>query len=215
MTMSTHGYEPSQMTNLAWRTTEAIASLAAISSNDPAAGGAVIAVRGLQSTLESRWVPAASAVRSVDPLGRTSAFTGPDDRSGTWTYVGGTGVVFVPFAGLEALFPGDDDITAEDVVAKIEEILEDDPSEQQLLELAMLGRALDEIATDTLLSEAVLVELGADGMESLYQRLFVLGAQYPINPTEGTTDFDPDHRLGTDLADLDRKSTRLNSSHPV
>lgn len=208
MATPSHGYEPTRMTTLAARIVDGAAALRAITSSEPAAADAVAAVRRLQAVLDVGWTPAIRSIRQNPPLaGSVPVFSfGGGGSSGSWDRTAdgpepGT-LIFEPFDPLSALFPGDDDITADEIVERIDEILDGEPSPMQRLELSLLGSALDQIAKDEELVAAVLVELGPEGLEDVYTRLFILGHNYPINPTVGTADFDPDHQLGLDLADL-------------
>lgn len=202
MATPSHGYESARMATLESHTSTSITALSSITSTDPAAWTAITAVRGLQSTLENQFLPMVSMIRATDPL-RAGGALGWGGDEGTWEYIFGTGTVhFVPFEGLDALFPGDDDVTAKEIVERMNEILERGPGEEQLTELAVLGDALDEIAQDEELSESVLLELRSDGVHGVYEQLFMLGLTYPMNETLGTTEYDPAQSIGFDLTDV-------------
>lgn len=194
MAAPSHGYEPNRLATLDGKAADAATSLRAISSTDPAASEAIAAIRRLQSILEFSWTPAIRSIRQSTALsGGAPVFgLGGGGRSGSWDR-GTDGpepgtCTFQPFNALSALFPGDDDVTGEEIAAKIQEILDADPSEQQVLELAALTRALEEIAMNTQLSADVIEALGPDGVTAFYARLHDLGYPYPVLPT-------PDHPL--------------------
>ena len=209
MATASHGYEPGRMTTLELAASTAVRALRAIASSDPAAAEAMAALRNMQTTVETGWLPAIRLIRRSTALSGgipVFALGGGGGSSSTWKKSEdgpepGT-FTFQPFNALSALFPGDDDITAEEIVDKINEILERDPSEQQLMELGVLANALEQIAEDGELSQAVLVELGPGGVQDVYTKIFQLGFSYPLNPTLGTDNFDATRYVGGDLAGL-------------
>lgn len=198
MQAPSHGYQPDRLTSLDTNVVSAATSLAGITSTDPAAAEAIAAVRTLHATLTDAWVPAIRAVRTSTALSGGVVLSGlGGDRSVGWKKSEdgpepGT-LTFQPFVALSGLFPGDGDITAAEIAAKITEILDADPSEQQVLDLAILMTALEEIAMNTQLSADVIDALGPDGVTAVYARLHDLGYPYPVLST-------PDHpRLEPDL----------------
>ena len=178
------GYDPGRVVAVDNKTSAAIVALRSITSVDPSAQTAMSAVRGLLTTLETGWVPAIQAVRASDALtgGGAVSGLGGGGSGPSWGFdalhIGG----FCPLDPLAALFPGDDDITAADIVAKIDESLGQRPSREQFSDLVTLGRALDEIAEDPDLAAEVLAELGPEGLQNVYTELFMLGLAYPFVP---------------------------------
>ncbi len=200
MTAASHGYEPGALTALDDRATAAVTSLRGIASSDPAASEAITAIRNLQFVLEAGWVPAIRTILSSTALSGAApvyGFRGAGGSSSSWNRSEdgpepGT-LTFQPFSALSSLFPGDDDITGEEIADKIEEILDGDPSVQQLLDLGVLTNAFEEIAMNTELSAEVIEALGPDGVTAFYARLHDLGYPYPVLEA-------PDHpRLEPDL----------------
>jgi len=193
------GYDPIRMTALHTETRSAVTALRAISSSDPSAQRAVAAVNRLRSTLEVEWLPAIRAVRSSTALsGDVAAHAlGGDDAD----FFGRFRVpVFQVGDPLSALFPGDDDVTAEEIAAKIAEILGQQPSGRQFIDLGILGRALAEIAEGPELSADFLEEIGPDGLQEIYTQLFRLGLAYPYALTNPESPDDQTRLIGNDLA---------------
>ncbi len=98
------------------------------------------------------------------------------------------------------LFPGDDDITGQEIADKIEDILGQRPSGAHFILLGVLGRALAVIAQDRELSAEFLVAVGPDGLQGLYTQLFMLGFGYPFEYRDPDRAWDQPQRIGTDLA---------------
>ena len=62
--MSVYGYDPARVETLHHRTREALAALAEIRSDDPAAADAMRAVARTRDTLERGWMPFIDAIRT-------------------------------------------------------------------------------------------------------------------------------------------------------
>ena len=62
--MSVYGYDPARVELLYHHTREALAALATIRSDDPAAGEAMRAVARTRDTLEQGWMPFIEAIRT-------------------------------------------------------------------------------------------------------------------------------------------------------
>lgn len=174
------GYDAARMSALDTKAQAAITALRAITSSDPSARRAIGAVDALRSTLETRWMPAIRAIRSSDAL--TGGFTTAALGGGAKAWGGGgphDELNYCPFDALAMLFPGDDDVTAEDIATEIDEILRMAPSQEQFAKLNLLGRAFEQIADDADLAAAVIEELGSEGLRNAYTELFMLGLEYP------------------------------------
>ncbi len=201
MTAPSHGYAPNALAILDDRAATAAASLRRITSTDPEATEAIAAVRRLQSLLELGWVPAIRTILRSGALSGSVPVFGFHDVGGggggdSWTKSEdgpepGT-LTFQPLNALSSLFPGDDDITGEEIAELIGEILEADPSVQQLLDLGVLTNALEEIAMNTALPVEVVEALGPAGLTALYARLHDLGYPYPVLETPDPPRLEPD-----------------------
>ncbi len=195
MATASHGYEPHRLTTLDLAASSAVTAMQAITSTDPAAWEAMAALRQVQSVIDNGWRPSIRAILSSTALsGRVSiSALGGGGSSSSWDTSSDPGTCpFQPFDALSALFPGDDDITGEEIAAKIEEILDADPSPQQVLELGILTNALEEIAMNTQLSADVIEAMGPEGVAELYGRLHDLGYPYPVPETPTHPHLDPD-----------------------
>ncbi len=195
------GYDPTRLSSLRTSTDAAVAALRSISSSDPSAQSAIDAAGRMVSVLENVWMPAIQAVRNSSALtsGTGYGFAGADagDRPrGWWFRIADSGMC----GSLEILFPGDDDISGEDIAAEIDDILGQQASGEQFSRLSILGRALSEIARDRELSADFLVAIGPDGLQDLYTRLFMLGAAYPHELRHPDRPWDQPRLIGTDLA---------------
>ncbi len=62
--MTVYGYDPARVEVLQRRTSEAVAALAAIRSDDPSAAEATHAARRMRETLEQAWIPLIEAIRT-------------------------------------------------------------------------------------------------------------------------------------------------------
>ena len=70
-----HGYEPSRINILAQQSRWAVGALDGIHSTDPAAAEAMTAVAGLKSVIADDFIPAATTVGIMDPLGGSGGTT--------------------------------------------------------------------------------------------------------------------------------------------
>ena len=84
-----YGYDPARVETLHHRTREAIAALAEIRSDDPAAADAMRAVARTRDTLEHGWIPFIDAIRTSTAmtawrhaLGARSTTSSRRDRGG-------------------------------------------------------------------------------------------------------------------------------------
>lgn len=79
------GYDPHRVADLGRRTRDALSRLSGITSDDPAADGAVAALTRLRTTLESSLLPAVTAIETTDPLMRAARRPSvPSGRFGEW-----------------------------------------------------------------------------------------------------------------------------------